>query len=430
LTISERILSVEMAEVFKHAFRQKLVDQADTSLIFYDLDHITARIHEIISVFPDSALHTAAAKANPLINMLKHVKRLEVGVEVASLPELYLAEKTGFRSEKIVFDSPAKTIDELKYALSLGVHINIDSLQELDRLAGLKEKIKSTSAIGLRINPQVGVGKIAVTSVAGEYSKFGIPLKENYDRLIEKYLRYDWLTGIHLHIGSQGCDLDMLVEGIDRVYKLVNDINAQLMKQSQVRAIKIFDIGGGLPVSYSENQPSPTMAEYAGAIRSRCPDLFSGKFRLITEFGRYIYANSGWVVSRVEYVKPAANIKTAIIHVGADLLLRECYNPEYWHHDISVIDSRGKVKSGDLEPYTIAGPLCFAGDIIAREIQLPSIDPGDYILIHDTGAYTLSMWSRYNSRQIPRVIGYYGQGDNFEILKSRESLDDIAKFWC
>ena len=429
MTEPKRISNTDMSGVFQRALRQKLINQSDTSLIFYDLDHITARVEEVISDFPDTALHTAAVKANPLINVLKRVKKLGIGVEVASRPELYLAEKTGFSIEKIVFDSPAKTIDELKYALNLGVHINIDSFQELERVAGLIEKIQSKSKIGIRINPQVGVGKIATTSVAGEHSKFGIPLKENYDHLIGKYIQNDWLTGIHLHIGSQGCDLDILVEGIDRVYKLAVDINSRLIKHGKVRAIEIFDIGGGLPVSYSENQPSPTMAEYAKAIKSRCPELFSGKFKLITEFGRYIFANSGWVAGRVEYIKPGINFKSAIVHVGADLLLRRCYNPKDWHHDISVIDCRGIVKSVNLDTYTIAGPLCFTGDIIAREIKLPSIEPGDYILIHDTGAYTLSMWSRYNSRQIPKVIGYYGQGDNFEILKARESLDDINKFW-
>jgi diaminopimelate decarboxylase len=73
--------------------------------------------------------------------------------------------------------------------------------------------------------------------------------------------------------------------------------------------------------------------------------------------------------------------------------------------------------------------LCFAGDIIARDIELPEAEAGDYILIHDTGAYTLSMWSRYNSRQIPKVIGYDKENKTFEVLKERESKEDLLKFW-
>jgi diaminopimelate decarboxylase len=119
-----------------------------------------------------------------------------------------------------------------------------------------------------------------------------------------------------------------------------------------------------------------------------------------------------------------------MIHVGADLLLRKCYNPEDWHHEIFVVDHNGMIKDGtDKNKYVIAGPLCFAGDVIANGIEMPIIEPGDYIIIQDTGAYTLSMWSRYNSRQIPKVIGYTEEGNDFEIIKERECLDNIFEFW-
>ena len=119
-----------------------------------------------------------------------------------------------------------------------------------------------------------------------------------------------------------------------------------------------------------------------------------------------------------------------MIHVGADLFLRKCYRPEDWHHEVFVVDRSGKIKGGtDKNKYVIAGPLCFAGDVIAKEIQLPVVEQGDYIIIKDTGAYTLSMWSRYNSRQIPKIIGYIEDGNEFEIIRDRESLDDIMEFW-
>ncbi len=112
------------------------------------------------------------------------------------------------------------------------------------------------------------------------------------------------------------------------------------------------------------------------------------------------------------------------------MFLRKCYNPGDWHHEISVVDRSGHAKSsGEMKKYTVAGPLCFAGDIIAREIELPEVNEGDYLIIHDTGAYTLSMWSRYNSRQIPEVIGYRNDGERFELLKAREDIERIQDFW-
>ena len=115
-------------------------------------------------------------------------------------------------------------------------------------------------------------------------------------------------------------------------------------------------------------------------------------------------------------------------HLGADFMLRECYNPQDWHHEIGVMDANGKLKSPDKkEKYFIAGPLCFAGDIIGHDLELPEVKEGDYLIIHDVGGYTLSMWSRYNSRQVPKVIGY--EGKKIEILKKRERIPEVVDFW-
>jgi diaminopimelate decarboxylase len=80
-------------------------------------------------------------------------------------------------------------------------------------------------------------------------------------------------------------------------------------------------------------------------------------------------------------------------------------------------------------PYNIAGPLCFGGDIIRRDCPLPSPEPGDLLIIHDTGAYTLGMWSRYNSRPMPRVLGVEPDGSTLTILREREQPEDLWKFW-
>jgi diaminopimelate decarboxylase len=275
-----------------------------------------ARISHLIDVFPKSALHAIAVKANPLTAILKKIKALDIGLEVASFPELRLAEKAGFSPDKIVFDSPAKTHSELEYALKRGIYLNADSFQELERIAQLSARQLSNSVIGIRINPQVGTGHIESMSVGSEYSKFGVPLQQNRQRLIDAFLKYDWLKGVHLHIGSQGCAPQLLVKGIRTVLNLVNEINASL-PQSHRRVDKI-DIGGGLSVSDYLDEPAITMQEYQRLIQASCPELFESDFKIITEFGRYIYGNVGWVASRVEYVKEAKNMSTALIHVGAD----------------------------------------------------------------------------------------------------------------
>ncbi|MBL7129134.1 MAG: diaminopimelate decarboxylase [Ignavibacteria bacterium] len=419
-----------MSQVYRNALNKKIVNNDDTSVIFYDLSFLEERVNELVRMFPQTTLHAIAVKSNPLKKILEFLNSLNAGAEVASLPELYLTEKSSFDPDKIVFDSPVKTMNELEYAMKLGVHINADSFTELKRIAEIMEEKKTKSSFGIRINPQVGTGTILSTSVAGEYSKFGVPIKEYRKELIKSFLEYDWLRGVHLHIGSQGCPVDLLVKGVKAVYDFVNETNDSLRRKGKKRQIDIFDIGGGLPVSYKQDEKGVTIEEYRKKLFDNCEELFSDKFKLITEFGRYVHANAGWTASRVEYVKESSGVKTAMIHTGADLFLRKCYQQDEWFHEISVLDSDGNLKNGkDTTPYIIAGPLCFAGDILSKEMILPEVKEGDYVLIHDTGAYTLSMWSRYNSRQVPKVVGYYDEGERFEILKERESLDDVLNFW-
>jgi len=176
---------------------------------------------------------------------------------------------------------------------------------------------------------------------------------------------------------------------------------------------------------------APTPADYRALVEQRAPDLFAPGVRLITEFGRAIHANCGIAVSRVEYVKPGRRgDQLAVIHLGADFLLRTVYRPEDWQHEFFVLDRQGMPKTGPDRPLSIAGPLCFAGDVLARDVLLPPVEPGDWIVIRDVGAYTLSMWSRHCSRGIPAVIGYDPRrGDPMRLLRTGETPTDLVRFW-
>lgn len=434
--MSLQITSGKISFTFSKALNQKnLINYNDNAQVFIDLSYIEEKIIELKKAFPKTAIHTAAVKANPLVKVLNFIKKQSLGFEAASLPELYISQKTGTASNKILFDSPVKTIHELEYALKAGVFINADSLDELDRIDKILKRIKSKSKIGLRINPQVGTGKIKSTSVAGKYSKFGVPLLEKKKEIINAYQKFNWLCGIHLHIGSQGCTLQQLVSGVEKVYKLAEEINS--LFSSKNNKIKYFDIGGGLPVSYESNIKEISFRKYANSFKKKCPKLFTNKYVLITEFGRHLFANSAWAVSRIEYIKNESNLpagktgmKTLMVHLGADMFVRECYNPTDWPHEFLVLNKNGNLLSRkEKSIYNIAGPLCFAGDIIGRNIKLSNPSQTDFLVIRDVGAYSFSMWSRYNSRQMPKIIGYFGDGTDFIILKNKESLDKVRNFW-
>jgi len=427
--MKSNLTQIETAKAFRSALSKGLIREEDTAVIFHDLSFLEERIKKLKSLFPPQTLHAIAIKANPLSRIMEFIKLLDVGLEAATSGEVHLALKTGIDPCKIVYDSPVKTRSEIEFALKNGIHLNIDNLSELERVNNLLKTIPSKSTIGIRINPQVGIGTIAGSSVAGEYSKFGVPIKYKREELTDAFLNHSWLKGVHLHVGSQGCPMELLINGIGVLFDFATELNVKRVLKT-FPPISYFDIGGGLPVSYQSNLVPVSMEQYSAAIREKYPLLFSSHYSLLTEFGRWVHVNTGWVASRVEYIKKDPDFNTAMIHVGADLFLRECLNPNDWQHEYSVLDRNGFLKEGkDDHPYNLAGPLCFSGDILAKNLELPRIEEGDYLIIHDTGGYTFSMWSRYNSRQTPRILGYYNDGEKTEVLKERESFEDIYNFW-
>ncbi|WP_394847061.1 diaminopimelate decarboxylase [Pendulispora brunnea] len=396
-------------------------DDGPALCVFYDLDDLRAGFREVQRVFPQGALHTTAVKANGLPAILKEAKRFGLGAESASLGELVHALELGFEPSNILFDSPAKTRSEIELALSRGVILNVDNFQEVERIAQALGKVKSNAIVGMRVNPQVGAGTIASTSTATSTSKFGITLDEHRDAIFDAFAKYPWLRGLHVHVGSQGCGLDLLVRGARRAVDLA------LALRGRGHTIDILDIGGGLSVDYAGGDAPPAFAEYASMLREHVPEIFDGTFRIATEFGRALHAKTGWVASRVEYTKSAGGRRIAVTHAGAELFVRAVYQPDKWAHRITIHDATGALKSGPAAPWDIAGPLCFSGDLIAVGRELPAIEPGDFVVVHDAGAYTLSMWSRYNSRLVPAVYGY--EGSALHLMKAAETTEDLIRFW-
>jgi diaminopimelate decarboxylase len=408
--------------VLRRAISEGRLTEDEPVAMFFDLDAFEARLDALTAAFEGGhggpphegvgppARHTVAVKAMPVLSVLRVALARGFGLEVASEGELAIAEALG--AEHVVFDSPAKTKAEIASAVALGYRLNADNWQELGRIAD----VGPSGRVGLRVNPEVSGTTIPGSFTGGRGSKFGIPISER-GRLIEAFQRHAFLDGLHVHIGSQGVGLDVMAEGIGRVVDLALELGDR---------VKVLDIGGGLPVAYRPGERAPTFAEYAATLRKHCPALYSGGWTLTTEMGRALLAPCAFVASRVEYTKPDDRI--AVVHVGADAFVRVALRPHEWHHEIDVHGPDGAPKAGGRSPWNIAGPLCFSADFVARDRELPSPDPGDLVVIRDAGAYTLAMWSRYNSRLCPEVVGYRKEGP-LVTLKPRESVADVLRFW-
>ena len=422
----------------------KLLSDEWPCVLLFDLERFRRTLEEIRGTFPPTALHAMAMKSNPLASCLLLAKELGLGCEVASPCELEHALRLGFAPNKIVMDSPAKTRRDLRKALSMGVHLNADNFEELARIdeilaqehgGGGKQGLGTcTSRIGVRVNPQYGEGKIAATGTIAATSKFGVPLMEEKSQLLDAYAKYAWLTGVHCHVGSQGCEQELLVRGAHSVLALAKEINKHI-GSSQVTTL---DIGGGMPVDYSSDVPDDeatdrtTPTRYAKALRENVPELFDESFTVITEFGRFASAKCGLMLSTIEYVKSAGGRRIAAVHCGADLFLRTAYQPTNWPHRVSTWNCDGSFldpADGDVDKWDVVGPLCFRGDIVAQGVLLPSrLASGMAACVHDSGAYTIAMFSKYNSRQAPPVFGFDADA-NITKISDGETVDEALQMW-
>ncbi|WP_307832078.1 diaminopimelate decarboxylase [Prauserella cavernicola] len=381
-----------------------LVGQENPVAGFIDIDGVRSTVRDLHAAFEGTeVLHAFAAKASPLVPVLRLLADEGLGCEVASAGELAQALAAGFQPERIVLDSPAKTQAELREALELGVAVNADNLDELKRLDVLVTP-DTRAALGARVNPQVGAGTINAMSTASPNSKFGIPLDDpgSRDELIAAFAARPWLTRLHVHVGSQGCPLDLIADGIHAVYQLAEEINANAGRH-QVTSI---DIGGGLPVNFADDTVRPTFAEYAAVLRERVPGLFDGRYSLLTEFGRSLLGKNGFIIARVEYVKDAGGRRIAVTHAGAHVATRTVFMPQAWPLRVVAFDASGRRKRDRPLRQDVAGPCCFAGDLVASERELPELAEGDLVVLPDTGAYYFSSPFSYNSLPRPAVHGF------------------------
>ncbi|RLN06800.1 hypothetical protein BBO99_00002322 [Phytophthora kernoviae] len=434
--------SVAVSQLVQAAISQKLLHDDSPLTNLFSWDAFQKRLDNLHAAFPEPEFnHALAVKTNPTRGLLRGGRAAGCGAECASIAEAKHSLSLGFEPRKVVYDSPCKTLGELREMILAGVYINVDNEEEIRKvneifteLGSSEETMKQhASQIGLRINPVVGGGTIDATSTATVTSKFGLALTaETKPRLLAIYKQNPWLQGMHVHVGSQGCPLDLLAAGAKKAVAFALEVNAHVGKMQ----VCVLDIGGGMPTVYDGGEREAyDFKEYADSVREQVPELFTSGFSsIITEFGRSIFVKPGITVSKVEAVKDWAGQHIAVVHVGADQFPRTAYLPELWSHCISVLDSQGRPKTDPSSAYLrqdIAGPLCFSGDFLAKQVLLPPIQVGDFVVIHDTGGYTMSMHSKYNSRQVSSHYAYSGSSNTikFALLKERETTEETLACW-
>uniref|UniRef100_A0A7S1TVZ8 Diaminopimelate decarboxylase n=1 Tax=Phaeomonas parva TaxID=124430 RepID=A0A7S1TVZ8_9STRA len=255
-----------------------------------------------------------------------------------------------------------------------------------------------------------------------------------------------FVTCVHVHTGSGGMGLAQMVGGCAAAVQLAKDVNAVRQGGAGGVPIDVIDIGGGLPVTWGRVNQSPSFEDYAAGIREKVPELFDASVfrRVITEMGAAMNCKFAWLGSVVEVTKPRDGGQIAMIHAGSDIFMRQCYASEMRKgHPIRCYDARGARKVQGVTSVDIAGPLCFAGDIVSPNTELPSLEVSDIVVLEEAGGNCLSMATSHCSRRRPPVYGYRMSGDDgaaadgfgvadgftFELISAGQSYDQTLSVW-
>lgn len=439
--VSEKILSVQSLSQSDEAAltaAETHGNLAKTHAFIVSSSELRKNAKLLHDAFPTSkhtrVLHAFAAKANPLRKVLQVAKEANLGCETASLGEVMMSQKV-FDNSTIVYDSPVKSLEELKHCCYSIDHngngmylINVDNLPELERIAALHKAAPIKATIGIRINPQLGAGSIGQLSTALATSKFGIGLHDHRSQLVAAFAEHkDFLKAVHVHTGSQGIGFAMMTAGVKAITDFADEVNHQLGDGT----ISIIDIGGGLPVNFTSDEFTPTFADYQEKLAAAVPNLFSGKYALVTEFGRALVAKAGILVSRVEYTKVNGGRRIIQQHVGADLALRTVWQPEHWRIRVEVYDGiTGALKTEDKAPTDVAGPCCLGGDLLCSNRELPLANElVDLVVAKDVGGYYHSAYSYYNLRAMPPCYLYDEETDTLTLINAGQSVaETVAMF--
>lgn len=426
---------MSLEDIIKKVVEKGLLNDDQPSLDLFNLDYFRGRISSLKDAFPEPFFnHAMAVKANTIRGIMMEANSQGLGAECASLQEAKHALSLGFEPSKVVFDSPVKTVKDIKEAIELGLHMNLDNEQEISRVSSIlseRDPNLPIPCIGLRINPVVGAGQIDMMSTASKYSKFGLPvMAETQDRVVEMFANNSWLTGVHIHVGSQGVPIDKFVSGVRVMMEFIMVLEKEVPGQ-----IKTLDIGGGLSTSYTQqDEPKEfTYQLYRDLLNKEAPSLFSGRYKVVTEFGRSLFLKAGTSLTKVEVVKNWVEGQRPILltHLGTNQFPRSVYLPHVWRHRFSLFDNNGNKKIEADVCVDVAGPMCFQGDYLAKEVNLPPAQADDILAIHDTGGYTMSMYCKFNSILASPVYGVSGHGDGLTMVcyKKRETVEECLQFW-
>ncbi len=349
-----------------------------------------------------------AMKANSSLAVLQLFARAGCGFDIVSGGELARVLAAGGDAAKVIFSGVGKTRAEMRQALQAGIGcFNVESEAELEVLNQVALELGLRAPVSIRVNPNVDAKTHPYISTGLKGNKFGIA----HERTLAAYQRAASLPGLRVvgidcHIGSQITELAPYRDAIERVLDLVQAIEAAGI------AIEHLDFGGGLGITYQDEQPPAADALWHALLEQLDARGYGGR-KLMIEPGRSLVGNAGVCLTEVLYLKPGEQKNFCIVDAAMNDLPRPAMYEAY--HAIVPLQPRPEAVH---TTYDIVGPVCESGDWLGRERSL-AVQPGDKLAVLSTGAYCASMASNYNTRG--RAAELLVDGAQTTLIRPRES---------
>lgn len=393
----------------------KLTDIAQkfgTPAYVYSKKHILDQINFLQNALSDiDHLICFAVKANSNLSILKLFKECGCGFDIVSGGELQRVLTVDSLNSKIVFSGVGKSVSEIEMALNNNIlAFNVESEEELFRINDISKRLSKIAKVSIRVNPNVDAKTHPYISTGLKDNKFGID-ETSAIKLYKKAAKLDHIkiTGIDCHIGSQLTDLSPFEDVFIKLASLIDEL------ESNQIAIEHIDIGGGIGISYNNEDISP-IDFYVQMIKKY---LLKYNKKIILEPGRFLIGKAGLMLTNVEYIKKSEHKNFVLVDAAMNDLMR----PSLYNAFHEVINLSNTQDSDQL--FDIVGPICETGDFLAKDRHM-NANQGDILAIMDAGAYGFSMSSNYNSR--PRVPEVMVDKDEFHLIRERENFSDLIAY--
>jgi len=396
-----------------------IADAVGTPTWVYSASSMRRRYRMLTTALTEAGLNAHvhyAVKANDRLAVLRLFAAEGAGADVVSEGELRRVREAGTAASQIVFSGVGKSERELRLAVAEEIgQINVESAEELELLSALSGGMGRIANVALRINPDVDAGTHAKITTGRAQDKFGIP----YAEAVALYRRAATLPGLRpvglaVHIGSQVLSLAPYRAAFERLAQLTRIL------RSEDLPVAVVDCGGGLGIPY-RNEPAPSPAALAGAIRATLGDL---DVRIILEPGRWLVGSAGLLLASVILAKHSQGSRFIVLDAAMNDLVRPAMY-DAWHGivPVSAVDAVGAAGQAD-----VVGPVCESGDTFARGRILPPLAPGARMAILDAGAYGSVMSSTYNAR--PLAAEVLVDGNNWSVIRRRQEHADLWRGEC